>query len=138
MKNIFILIISLFCFFAKSQSNSSFQKKNENQNLLKWGDYYSINGQEEKAIRFYSQNENNLTANQRRLFSKFLRNKGDLNRSAQVLKPLLETKKVSVIDYYNYASLIPQKKKLSDEYIEKASKIKIESKFKKNLKTSND
>ena len=93
MKNIFILIISLFCFFAKSQSNSSFQKKNENQNLLKWGDYYSINGQEEKAIRFYSQNENNLTANQRRLFSKFLRNKGDLNRAAQVLKPLLETKK---------------------------------------------
>ena len=138
MKNIFILIISLFCFFAKSQSNSSSQKKNENQNLLKWGDYYSINGQEEKAIRFYSQNENNLTANQRRLFSKFLRNKGDLNRAAQVLKPLLETKKVSVIDYYNYASLIPQKKKLSDEYLEKASKIKIESKFKKNLKTSND
>lgn len=138
MKNIFILIISLFCFFAKSQSNSSSQKKNENQNLLKWGDYYSINGQEEKAIRFYSQNENNLTANQRRLFSKFLQNKGDLNLAAQVLKPLLETKKVSVIDYYKYASLIPQKKKLSDEYLEKASKIKIESKFKTNLKTSND
>ena len=138
MKNIFILIISLFCFIAKSQSNSSFQKKIKNQNLLKWGDYYSINGQEEKSIKFYSTNENDLTANQRRIFSKFLQNKGDLNRAAQVLKPLLETKKVSVIDYYNYASLIPRNKKLSNEYLEKAAKLKIESKFKTNLKTTND
>ena len=138
MKNIFVFLISLFCFFAKSQSNSSLTKKNENQNLLKWGDYYSINGQEEKSIKFYSTNENDLTANQRRIFSKFLQNKGDLNRAAQVLKPLLETKKVSVIDYYNYASLIPRNKKLSNEYLEKAAKLKIESKFKTNLKTTND
>ena len=138
MKNIFVFLISLFCFFAKSQSNSSLTKKNENQNLLKWGDYYSINGQEEKSIKFYSTNENDLTANQRRIFSKFLQNKGDLNRAAQVLKPLLETKKVSVIDYYNYASLIPRNKKLSNEYLEKAAKLKIESKFKSNLKTTND
>ena len=54
------------------------------------------------------------------------------------MKPLLETKNVSVIDYYNYASLIPQNKKLSDEYLEKATKLKIVSKFKTNLKASND
>ena len=87
--NIFVFLISLFCFFAKSQSNSSLTKKNENQYLLKWGDYYSSNGQEEKAIKLYSENLKNLTANQRRILSKFLQNKGDLNQAVQVLKPLL-------------------------------------------------
>ena len=125
MKNIFIFLISLFCFFAKSQSNSSLTKKNENQYLLKWGDYYSSNGQEEKAIKLYSENEKDLTANQRRILSKFLQNKGDISQAAKVLKPLLETKKVSVLDYYNYASLISDNKKLSDEYIEKATELKI-------------
>ena len=138
MKNIFIFLISLFCFFAKSQSNSSLTKKNENQYLLKWGDYYSSNGQEEKAIKLYSENEKDLTANQRRILSKFLQNKGDISQAAKVLKPLLETKKVSVLDYYNYASLISDNKKLSDEYIEKATELKIESNFKKNLKSTND
>lgn len=138
MKKIFVLIISLFCFIAKSQSNSSFPKIIQNQNLLKWGDYYFLNGQEEKAIKFYSANENDLNAEQRRTLSKFFKKKGDLNRAAQILKPVLETTDVSVIDYYNYASLIPKNKKLSDEYLEKAAKLKMESKFKSNQKTNND
>ena len=138
MKNIFVLIISLFCLIAKSQSNSSFLKTIQNQNLLKWGDYYFLNGQEEKAIKFYSANENELNAEQRRALSKYFKKKGNPNKAAQILKPVLETKEVSIIDYFNYASLITINNELSDEYLEKAAKLKIESKFKSNLKTNND
>ena len=47
----------------------------------------------------------------------------------------METKEVSIIDYYNYASLIPENKKLSDEYIEKASKLTFDSNFKTDQKS---
>ena len=53
------------------------------------------------------------------------------------MEPLLETNEVSIIDYYNYASLIPQNKKLSDEYIEKASKLIFDSNLKPNQKNIN-
>ena len=124
MKNIFIFLFTLICFFGKSQTSSTISKSNKNENSLKWGDYYSINGEEEKAIKYYSINESNLSSEQRRAFSISLQNRGYLARAAEVLEPLLETKEVSIIDYYNYTSLIPENKKLSDEYIEKASKFR--------------
>ena len=58
MKKIFILSISLICFLGKSQSNSPIPKSIENQKTLKWADYYFINGEDEKSITFYSENEN--------------------------------------------------------------------------------
>ena len=135
MKNIFIFLFTLICFFGKSQTSSTISKSNKNENSLKWGDYYSINGEEEKAIKYYSINESNLSSKQRRAFSISLQNRGYLARAAQVLEPLLETKEVSIIDYYNYASLIPENKKLSDEYIEKASKLTFDSNFKTDQKS---
>jgi len=132
MKKIYILSISLICFLGKSQSNPPILKSIENQKILKWADYYSINGEEEKSITFYSENENDLSADQRRILSRLLRKKGDLSQAAKVLKPLLETEQVSVIDYYVFSSLIPQNKKLSEEYLVKASKLK----FKSNLKNT--
>ena len=135
MKNIFIFLFTLICFFGKSQTSSTISKSNKNENSLKWGDYYSINGEEEKAIKYYSINESNLSSEQRRAFSISLQNTGYLSRAAEVLEPLLETKEVSIIDYYNYASLIPENKKLSDEYIEKASKLTFDSNFKTDQKS---
>ena len=135
MKNIFIFLFTLICFFGKSQTSSTISKSNKNENSLKWGDYYSINGEEEKAIKYYSINESNLSSEQRRAFSISLQNRGYLAKAAQVLEPLLETKEVSIIDYYNYASLIPENKKLSDEYIEKASKLTFDSNFKTDQKS---
>ena len=139
MKNIFIFLFTLICFFGKSQTSLTISKSNKNENSLKWGDYYSINGEEEKAIKYYSINESNLSSEQRRAFSISLQNRGYLARAAEVLEPLLETKEVSIIDYYNYASLIPENKKLSDEYIEKASKLTFDSNIKtdhKSIETS--
>ena len=135
MKNIFIFLFTLICFFGKSQTSSTISKSNKNENSLKWGDYYSINGEEEKAIKYYSINESNLSSEQRRAFSISLQNRGYLARAAKVLEPLLETKEVSIIDYYNYASLIPENNKLSDEYIEKASKLTFDSNFKTDQKS---
>ena len=135
MKNIFIFLFTLICFFGKSQTSSTISKSNKNENSLKWGDYYSINGEEEKAIKYYSINESNLSSEQRRAFSISLQNRGYLARAAEVLEPLLETKEVSIIDYYNYTSLIPENKKLSDEYIEKASKLTFDSNFKTDQKS---
>ena len=139
MKNIFIFLFTLICFFGKSQTSLTISKSNKNENSLKWGDYYSINGEEEKAIKYYSINESNLSSEQRRAFSISLQNTGYLSRAAEVLEPLLETKEVSIIDYYNFASLIPENKKLSDEYIEKASKLTFDSNIKtdhKSIETS--
>ena len=139
MKNIFIFLFTLICFFGKSQTSSTISKSSKNENSLKWGDYYSINGEEEKAIKYYSINESNLSSEQRRAFSISLQNRGYLARAAEVLEPLLETKEVSIIDYYNFASLIPENKKLSDEYIEKASKLTFDSNIKtdpKSIETS--
>ena len=65
MKKIFIFSISLICFLGKSQSNSPIPKSIENQKTLKWADYYLINGEDEKSITFYSENENDLSADQR-------------------------------------------------------------------------
>jgi len=137
MKKLFIFLFSLVCFFGKSQTNLSNENSKKNQNSLKWGDYYSMNGEEEKAIKYYSTNESNLSPEQRRAFSNSLQNRGYLDRAAKVLEPLLETNEVSIIDYYNYASLIPQNKKLSDEYIEKASKLIFDSNLKPNQKNIN-
>tara|TARA_A100000164_G_scaffold296170_1_gene270211 strand:+ start:78 stop:2174 length:2097 start_codon:yes stop_codon:yes gene_type:complete len=137
MQKLFIFLFSFICFFGKSQTSSTIFKSNKN--FLKWGDYYSINGEEEKAIKYYSKNESNLSPDQRRAFSISLQNRGYLKRAAKALEPLLETKEVSIIDYYNYASLIPQNKKLSDEYIEKASKLTFDSNLQtdqKNIETS--
>jgi len=134
MKKLFIFLFSLVCLFGKSQTNLINKNSKKNQNSLKWGDYYSINGEEQKAIKYYSTNESNLSPEQRRAFSTSLQNRGYLDRAAKVLEPLLETNEVSIIDYYNYASLIPQNKKLSDEYIEKASKLIFDSNLKPNQK----
>ena len=115
MKKIFIFSISLICFLGKSQSNSPIPKSIENQKKLKWADYYFINGEDDKSITFYSENENDLSADQRRALSGLLQKKGDLSQAAKVLKPLLEIEQVSIIDYYKFSSLIPQNKKLSEE-----------------------
>ena len=104
MKKLFIFLFSLVCFFGKSQTNLSNENSIKNQNSLKWGDYYFINGEEEKAIKYYSTNESNLSPEQRRAFSTSLHNRGDLDRAAKVLEPLLETNEVSIIDYYNSVS----------------------------------
>ena len=137
MKKLFIFLFSLLCLFGKSQINLSKENSKKNLNSLKWGDYYSINGEDEKAIKYYSTNESNLSPEQRRAFSTSLQNSGYLDRAAKVLEPILETNEASIIDYYNYASLIPQNKKLSDEYIEKASKLIFDSNLKPNQKNIN-
>ena len=138
MKKIFILSISLICFLGKSQSNSPIPKSIENQKTLKWADYYFINGEDEKSITFYSENENDLSADQRRALSGLLQKKGDLSQAAKVLKPLLEIEQVSIIDYYKFSSLIPQNKKLSEEYLVKASKLKFKSNLKNTEKSISD
>ena len=86
-----------------------------------WGDYSFVNGNDAKAIAYYSKVIEHLTLEQRRAFSKVLNTRNKIALAAKVMKPIVESNQAIVKDYYFYAQLIPDNQKLAKEYISKSN-----------------
>lgn len=123
-KNIsFFLLISYFVFAQNDKQEL------DSLSIIKtsiWGDYSFVNGNDAKAIVYYSKVTKHLTLEQRRAFSKSLHALKEIALAAEVMNPIIESNQAIVKDYYFYAQLIPDNQKLAKEYISKANRLSLE------------
>ncbi len=126
MKYKFFTISILIIFFGYGQKKSNILEINSDNNL-KWAEYYSVNENYQKAINYFSKIEDSLSPNHRRLYSASLKNMNRIKEASIIMDPLVQSDFANVSDYYEYIYLIPENKKLVEEYIQKAKKLPLES-----------
>ena len=97
-----------------------------------WGDYYFLNSMYAKSIQKYKSIEDNLSIDS--LSIDHLRNLANsyvlinnLGEALDIYEKITKSNNANVLDYYNYANLLPKESKLAKEYREKATKLSIGS-----------
>ena len=97
-----------------------------------WGDYYFLNSMYAKSIQKYKSIEDNLSIDS--LSIDRLRNLANsyvlinnLGEALDIYEKITKSNNANVLDYYNYANLLPKESKLAKEYREKATKLSIGS-----------
>ena len=123
-KNIFFFLLISYFVFAQND-----KQELDSLSIIKtsiWGDYSFVNGNDAKAIAYYSKVTEHLTLEQRRAFSKSLHASKEIALAAEVMNPIIESNQAIVKDYYFYAQLIPDNQKLAKEYISKANRLILE------------
>ena len=98
----------------------------EDNRTLEWADYYFMNQEYEKALSHYSNLGTSIPLRSRRNFSKIYAHNGQLQKAAQILRPLVDSDSAEVKDYYYFASYLTNNDKLRDEYRQKAIRLPIE------------
>ena len=98
----------------------------EDNRTLEWADYYFMNQEYEKALSHYSNLGASIPLRSRRNFSKIYAHNGQLQKAAQILRPLVDSDSAEVKDYYYFASYLTNNDKLRDEYRQKAIRLPIE------------
>jgi outer membrane protein OmpA-like peptidoglycan-associated protein len=129
MKNKNIFFFLLISYFVSAQND---KQELDSLSIIKtsiWGDYFFVNGNDEKSIAYYSEVTGHLTLEQRRAFSKVLYTRNQIALAAKVMKPIIESNQAIVKDYYFYAQLIPDNQKLAKEYISKANRLILEIEY---------
>ena len=116
----FIFFIVLF-FFAFT--NLIGQKTTSDQETDTWGDYYFINGNYTKAIRFFENTSKELRIEQQRnLAQAYLATLQEV-KAKVAYGPVANSVEASVEDYYRYADLLMEEQRLANEYRTKAYKL---------------
>ena len=136
MRNKFLTISILIVFFTYGQKKPGFIKK-ENLKNAKWAEYYSVNKNYNKAIKYFMKIEDSLTPILIRLYSDAQKNLNNLKAASRIMDPLVKSNYANVTDYYEYVLLIPDNNKLAQEYINKANKLALEGNNFSNIKRSN-
>ena len=126
MKYKFFTISILIIFFGYGQKKSTLLET-DSDNKIKWAEYYSVNKNYQKTINYFSKIEDSLSPSNRRLYSNALKNMNRLKEASIIMDPLLQSDFATVSDYYEYIFLIPENKKLVEEYIQKAKKLPLEA-----------
>ena len=90
-----------------------------------WGDYYFLNSKYEKSILKYKLNEGNLSIDRFRNLAKSYIRTNNIEKAKSIYEKITKSNKATVIDYYNYANLLPAGSNLAMEYIEKAIKLPL-------------
>ena len=90
-----------------------------------WGDYYYLNSMYEKSILKYKTTEDNLSIDHLRNLANSYVLTNNLKEALDTYEKITKSNKANVLDYYNYANLLPPESKLSKEYREKAIKLPI-------------
>ena len=124
MKKAAFIISILISFYSQGQEKSDKTDKDLNYNI-QWAEYFFENKDFEKVVERLSNIEDSLFPNIVRIYSKSLKNIKRIEEAAEVLDPLIQSDYANVVDYYDYVSLIPEKKQLVKEYIEKARRIPL-------------
>ena len=116
----FVFFIVLF-FFAFT--NLIGQKITSDQKTDTWGDYYFINGNYTKAIRFFENTSKELRIEQQRnLAQSYLATQQEV-KAKLAYGPVANSVEASVEDYYRYADLLMEEQRLANEYRTKAYKL---------------
>ena len=90
-----------------------------------WGDYYFLNSKYEKSISKYKLNEGNLSIDRFRNLAKSYIRTNNIEKAKSIYEKITKSNKATVLDYYNYANLLPAGSNLAMEYIEKAIKLPL-------------
>lgn len=125
MKKILFLFSNFICLFGYSQMESTANKISSIAPL--WGDYYSINGNNKKAIQMYALAKDKLSAKQKRAYSTALHYEGDTTLAVSIMKPLVESEAASVWDLYAYAVLFDPQHEQYQKYMKKAANRPLDS-----------
>ncbi len=121
-KKVFVfLVFNFFSLFVFSQ-NKAFQKDSISQI---WGDYYFFNSNFAKSILKYKTFEGDLSIDRLRNLANSYIQTNNLLQAKGVYEKITKSDKANVLDYYNYANLLPPGSNLAQEYIEKGIKLPI-------------
>ena len=119
MKTKLLLFGLLICHGILAQNTA------ENSRILEWADYYFMNEDYEKALSHYTKVGESIPLGSRRNFSKVYAQMGQVQKAAQILRPLVDSDSALVKDYYYFASYLTNNDKLRDEYRRKAIRLPI-------------
>lgn len=107
------------------------QNTSDDLRTLEWASYHYMNQNYDKALSLYHKVGDTIPLACRRNFSKVCAQLGEIEKAAQILRPLVDSDSAEVKDYYYFASYLNDNKKLRDEYRQKAVRLPIETKFQK-------
>ena len=90
-----------------------------------WGDYYFLNLDYKKSILEYKKGEDNLSIDRLRNLANSYILTNNLDEAIGIYEKITKSNIANVLDYYNYAKLLPSGSNLAKEYKEKAIKLPI-------------
>ena len=95
----------------------------QNQSL-EWADYYYMNNKYGKAINLYEKFIDSLTIDQERNLGYAYMQKNLQSKASSTYRSISDNQ-LAVVDYLTFAQLLPPDSKLSQEYREKAKRLKV-------------
>ena len=113
MKNILKILLMLNCSLIIGQNQS-----------LEWADYYYMNNKYGKAINLYEKFIDSLTIDQERNLGYAYMQKNLQSKASSTYRSISDNQ-LAVVDYLTFAQLLPPDSKLSQEYREKAKRLKV-------------
>ena len=96
----------------------------QNQSL-EWADYYYMNNKYGKAINLYEKFIDSLTIDQERNLGYAYMQKNLQSKASSTYRSISDNQLAGVVDYLTFAQLLPPDSKLSQEYREKAKRLKV-------------
>ena len=120
-KLVVFLVFSFYNLFVFSQLKDS----RKDSLSYAWGDYYFLNSIYEKSIQKYKSTEDNLSIDRLRNLANSYVLINNLEEALDIYEKITQSNNANVLDYYNYANLLPKESKLAKEYREKATKLSI-------------
>ena len=96
----------------------------QNQSL-EWADYYYMNNKYGKAINLYEKFIDSLTIDQERNLGYSYMQKNLQSKASSTYRSISDNQLAGVVDYLTFAQLLPPDSKLSQEYREKAKRLKV-------------
>ena len=133
MKRKLVFLVFNFCNLIVFSQAKDFQKDSLN---YVWGDYYFLNSMYEKSILKYKTTEDNLSIDRLRNLANSYVLTNNLKEALDIYEKITKSNKANVLDYYNYANLLPAESNLAKEYKQKAIKLPLINT--KNLVTDNN
>lgn len=88
-----------------------------------WGDYYFVNKMYPAAISAFEKHQGELTLEQQRNFALAYLFRNKKIEAEKVYAPVANSNQARVSDYYRYANLLVDQKRLAEEYRTKAYKL---------------
>ncbi|MGB2398037.1 MAG: OmpA family protein [Flavobacteriaceae bacterium] len=118
----FFLAISLLVSFRLLGQSPS-----ESEMTEVWGDYHFINKKYRKAVDAYEAYTAGLQLEQQRQLAQSYLLLGDKSAAVRAYTPVVNSSEARVEDYYRYADLLLDQKRLAAEYREKAYRLPWET-----------
>ena len=129
------LVFLVFNFFNLIVFSQTKDLKKDSLSYV-WGDYYFLNSMYEKSILKYKTTEDNLSIDHLRNLANSYVLTNNLKEALDTYEKITKSNKANVLDYYNYANLLPAESNLAKEYKQKAIKLPLINT--KNLVTDNN